>query len=283
MRTRVVSQRIEVEFDAHKFNIHSQCGEDGLIEFFIKKMKVELGYFVEFGAWDGRHLSNCANLADKGWSGCFIEGSPERYKDLLLTYDNNEKINPVNCFVSPDGDNSLDVILTKVKTPRLIDVLSIDIDGYDYLVWESLREYDVRLVVIEFNPTIPSNVVVVQEELGDKCFGNSLAALWELGATKGYSLVATTGWNAFFVRVEDCKVFGIKTYKPWEIKESLYETYFFHGYNGQVKLAGHGGLLWHGVPFNEEKFQVLPKSLQKLPVGQDEGYFVALQRLKAGL
>ena len=50
---------------------------------------------------------------------------------------------------------------------KLIDVFSIDIDGYDYLVWERLKKYDARLVVIEFNPTIPSNVAV-QKELGDE-------------------------------------------------------------------------------------------------------------------
>lgn len=280
MQVKIINQKIHAEHDDYKFNIYSQNGEDGLIKFFNEKMNVKNGYFVEFGAWDGRHLSNCANLAEHGWSGCFIEGDQKRFQDFLVNYKNNEKIVGVNRMVSPSGEASLDSILFNVGAPKLIDILSIDIDGFDYLIWESLLKHDARLVVVEFNPTIPANVSVIQDEVGGTCFGNSLAALWELGVLKGYELVACTALNAFFIRSDDCKKFKIPGYKPWELKDLEFETFLFHGYNGNVKLAGHGGLVWHGIQYDEEKFQILPRRLQLLPAGQEDSYFIELGQFK---
>lgn len=283
MITRTISQLVAAEYEKYKRDVFSQRGEDGVIEYFLKKMGVDAGYFVEFGAWDGKYLSNCAYLAQQGWSGCFIEGDGERYLDLMRNYCDNDKVEKVNCFVVPEGDNSLDSVLARIGAPRELDVLSIDIDGYDHAVWEHLANFDVRLVVVEYNPTIPANVVHIQNEYDQTCFGNSLAALWELGLKKGYRLIATTDWNAFFASSEDCEEFGIPSYTPWEIKDTRFETYLFHGYNGQIKLAGSQMLVWHGVPMNEANFQVLPLSLQRIPVGQSAEFFFELDRFKSDL
>ena len=52
----------------------------------LKKKNINNGLFVEFGAWDGVHLSNCKLLADNGWNGFFIEAEFNRYKSLLSNY-----------------------------------------------------------------------------------------------------------------------------------------------------------------------------------------------------
>jgi hypothetical protein len=55
-------------------NFTSQFGEDGIIEeILIRLGAVVPKYFVEFGAWDGVHLSNTHSLAKLGWSGLYIE------------------------------------------------------------------------------------------------------------------------------------------------------------------------------------------------------------------
>lgn len=54
-------------------NIHSQAGQDGIIEKIFKTLGVKNGNFVEFGAVDGILLSNCRKLYEEGWSGVFIE------------------------------------------------------------------------------------------------------------------------------------------------------------------------------------------------------------------
>ncbi|MCH8063598.1 MAG: hypothetical protein IH861_13975 [Chloroflexi bacterium] len=42
----------------HKRTVTSQDGEDGIVEFIFDRLGVEKGLCVEFGAWDGKHLSN---------------------------------------------------------------------------------------------------------------------------------------------------------------------------------------------------------------------------------
>lgn len=143
-------------------NVASQCGEDGIIEKIFEIISPANNYCVEFGAWDGKILSNCWNLvANKGWSGLFIEGNEIKFKDLLETYGENKKVSCVNKFVSFEGENRLDNILSSVNAPEDIDILSIDVDGIDYFIWESLNEFKPRVIVIEFNPTIPNDVVFV--------------------------------------------------------------------------------------------------------------------------
>ena len=77
-------------------------------------------------------------------------------------FEDNKSIVAVNRYVSSKGGNSLDNILSKTKIPRNFDVLSIDIDGNDYFVWENLKEYQPKIVCIEFNPTIPNEIEFVQ-------------------------------------------------------------------------------------------------------------------------
>jgi hypothetical protein len=280
MITRTLSQRVATEYEKFKRDVFSQRGEDGVIDYFLKKMGIDTGYFVEFGAWDGKHLSNCANLVEGGWSGCFIEGDGERFRELVSNIEGNNRVKPVNRFITPKGRDSLDCVLAEIGAPRDIAILSIDIDGCDYAVWENLTVFAPRLVVVEYNPTIPANVIHIQDEHDQACFGSSLAAFWELGQKKGYKLIASTDWNAFFATNCDCENFNFSTYSPWEIKDTTFETYLFHGYNGQVKLAGSQMLLWHGVPMSEAAFQILPRSLQKIPVGQSTEFFCELDRFK---
>lgn len=262
-------------------NVHSQCGEDGVIEYLLGLAGVETGYFVEFGAWDGKHLSNSAWLAEKGWSGCFIEGDTARFQDLLRNYEGNQNVAKLNAYVGSSGQNSLDALLRSVDAPVDVTVLSIDIDGNDYHVWEALKDHSALLCVIEFNPTIPAHVGFVQDNEPTLNFGNSLAALWDLGRTKGYSLVAATDWNGFFMPQSVCEKFGIPTYSPEQVKSRKYEAAIFHGYNGKIAVGGETSLVWHGVQFDESDFQILPSVLQELPAGQSPEYYAALDTFKA--
>ena len=46
-------------------NVYSQFGEDGILEELFSRFPAPRdrnSFCVEFGAWDGIHLSNCANL-----------------------------------------------------------------------------------------------------------------------------------------------------------------------------------------------------------------------------
>lgn len=281
MPAKILPQRRTFPFDAHRADVYSQGGEDGVIKYLLGLAGIDGGYFLEFGAWDGKHLSNCAWLAEKGWDGCFIEGDPGRFKDLQNNYGEAQNIAALNAYVTSTGQNTVDRLLDRVAAPKEITVLSIDIDGNDYHVWRSMVQHSAMLCVIEFNPTIPAQVSFIQEDLPELNFGNSLAALWELGVEKGYGLVATTNWNAFFMPNTICEKWAIPTYSPAEIKYTEYEAAMFHGYNGQMEVVGYTELVWHGIPFNGQQFEILPESLQRLPTGRDPMYYQALEAFKA--
>ena len=74
----------------------SQFEEDIFIFDLFKKKNINNGLFVEFGAWDGVHLSNCKLLADNGWNG-FSSGEP-----LTASSGQNEATltlsTPVECY-----------------------------------------------------------------------------------------------------------------------------------------------------------------------------------------
>ena len=61
----------------------AQFNEDKFIYDIFKKKNISSGIFVEFGAWDGVHFSNCKILADNNWSGFFIEANKIEYNKIL--------------------------------------------------------------------------------------------------------------------------------------------------------------------------------------------------------
>jgi hypothetical protein len=267
-------------FNAWRRNVYSQCGEDGIIEQLIYMTGLSQRYFVEFGAWDGRHLSNCAKLADEGWRGSFIEGDKERWGVLNENYANRPDVVRLNAVVGSEGKASLDYILEQIGAPVDFGVLSIDIDGNDYHVWAALKKYTPTIVVVEFNPSIPAPVLFVQDNDSSIQIGSSLLALTRLAGEKGYSLVAATEWNAVFVARELCLAKDIPIYQPWQVKRREQEAYLFHGFDGTMVVAGLRQLIWHGVDYGPTELQLLPSELRKFPVNRTDEYYRALQALR---
>jgi hypothetical protein len=191
----------DLPFNRYQSNVHSQNGEDGVIAEIHKRLNVSAdadNWCVEFGAWDGIHLSNTFHLVERGWNAVYIEGDNKRYGDLLNTARRYPKITPVNAFVARfAGDElSLDSILGKTAIPAEFALLSIDIDSYDCDVWESLKNYTPKVVIIEINSSVPPGIVWRHSE---KTKGNTFSATCNVAKKKGYTLVCHTG-NLIFVR-----------------------------------------------------------------------------------
>jgi hypothetical protein len=243
-------------------NVASQGGEDGIIKRINELLRPENKFCVEFGAWDGKHLSNCYNLiAHENWSAIMIEAHPEKFKELVRTYAGNKNVTPVNRLVSFEGPNSLDNILVEFGAPRDFGVLSIDIDGNDYYVFESLAKFRPELVIVEFNPTIPNDVLFVQEKSFSINHGCSLLALVVLGKQKGYELAVCTQWNAFFVKQEKLATLGVENNFISHLYNPLQDGRIFQGYDGSIHVVGMNSLVWKGgLAVSSEDFQVLPKA-----------------------
>lgn len=232
----------------------SQNGEDGIIEEIFRRLEINKGCYVDFGAGDGFGASNTFGLFLKGWKGVLIEADSQLCKILKENFKErecfqgfrdgagrnidlrpreiqilkNETMN-VECvekFVSLEPGETLDEILSQTKISQEVDLVSIDIDGNDYWVWQSLMNYKVKVIIVEYNPTfhphesktVPYNPRHSRE--GTSYFGASARALYELGRKKNYTLVAHTWSNLFFIQND-----YIEKFRPLSI--------------GRVKKAGH--------------------------------------------
>ena len=248
-------------------NVTSQFGEDGIIAKIFEIIGGGDKWCVEFGAWDGKELSNTRNLiVNKGWSSVLIEADEEKYKDLVATYNDQSKVICLNKKVDFEGVNALDNILRSVSVPEFFDFLSIDIDGSDYFIWESLNLYRPKVVAIEFNPSIPADTEFVQPKDLDVNQGSLLLSIAKLAAKKGYELVAVTLANAFFARKEYFNLFGIKDNSPQAMyKDRRYQTNLFQLYDGTMVISGCKKLIWHDIKISPKDVQVLPKFLRKFP------------------
>lgn len=245
-------------------NVTSQSGEDGIIEYIFTIINPENRYCVEFGAWDGKYLSNCYNLIqNKEWNGLFIEANPIKYEELITNHGDNKKVNCVKEFVEFDGQRSLENIMKREGVPQNFELLSIDVDGIDYFIWENLSEYKPKVVVIEFNPSVPNDVVFVQPKDNNLNQGSSLLALILLGKEKGYELVCCTSFNAIFVLKEYYSSFNISSNLIWHMYRPACDGRIFHGYDSTVYVCGMDRLIWSGVKLHHDDFQVLPLAMRK--------------------
>lgn len=217
-------------------NIHSQNGEDGILEKIFEVIPPVSRVCVEFGAWDGFHLSNTANLWTSGWKGVLIEGVKERYEELKRNVSRFDCI-CVNEFVSRQGASSLDEICKRIGIGPAIDLLSIDIDGDDYYILESLDYLTPRVIVCEYNPTIPAEIDLVAEY--GSYFGASAAALCRLARRKGYELIAVTETNCIFVQADLFQKFSQFETRLERIKSERQLVYLVTSYAGDYVVCGN--------------------------------------------
>jgi hypothetical protein len=198
-------------FEKYKKDIYSQNGEDGVVEEILNRLDINNGWVCEFGAWDGVHLSNTFSLIEKGFKGVLIEGDEVKFADLLELKKTYSNIFPIQSFVSHlKEEKGLDFLLSKTNLPKNFDVLSIDIDGFDYQVWKSLQFYQPKLVIIEINSSInPNNFSHIHTP--EKYQGTGFAAMNQLGEQKGYKFLCHTG-NMFFIKKELYKKLDIPNY-----------------------------------------------------------------------
>jgi len=203
-------------------------------------------------------------IESKGYSAVLIEADRKRFEELQHNYSNHDSVITVNKFVGFTEDDSLDQILSATPIPSDFDLLSIDIDGNDFHVWKAISKYKPKVIVIEFNPTIPTHIRFAQPADPSINQGASLLSLVELAKKKGYELVSVLPFNAFFVRQEYYPEFQIESNSPEVLRTSLDAiTYLFSGYDGTIFLHGNCTLPWHRINLIESKVQHLPKFLRR--------------------
>jgi hypothetical protein len=196
----------------NEFQVFSQWGEDGIVDYLIRNIKVEREIFVEFGVENYCESNTRFLLINKNWSGLVIDGSLENIQHIRqdsIYWKYNLKV--VQAFIDEDNINNL---LIENGIAGKVGLLSIDIDGNDYWIWKAIDRISPAIVIIEYNSrfgmdkavTIPYSPSFVRSKAHYSCLyaGASLKALVDLGKDKGYSFVGSNaaGNNAFFVRTD---------------------------------------------------------------------------------
>jgi hypothetical protein len=195
-----------------EFRTFSQWGEDGILQHLLRHIAIGRKVFVEFGVENYTESNTRFLLINDNWAGLVIDGSTENI-DYIKCDDLYWRFNlkAENAFINRDNINGL---IRRNGIEGEIGLLSIDIDGNDYWVWEAIDVVAPSIVVVEYNSRFgPERAVTIPYDPGfvrtvahysNIYYGASLAALCLLAKRKGYSFVGcnTAGNNAFFVRSE---------------------------------------------------------------------------------
>lgn len=226
------------DLNTYRNSITSQYGEDGIIKEILNRIGTKNKTCVEFGAGPGKDSSNTWDLISSyGWRGILIE-LQEKPVEKWKKETQNYNVTILNQFVQTNGENSLDCILGKEKVPLDIDLMSIDIDGDDYHIFKEIKIYRPRIIVIEYNSTIPPQTELVQD-LGEKDpYGASARSLLKLAHEKGYKLATTTTTNCIFVAKEEFDKLSIIEPRIEEVFDTSNLTYLISTYGGSNFLMG---------------------------------------------
>lgn len=182
---------------------------DYLIEEIFRRIGVTSGFFVEFGAWDGIYGSNTRKLFKEGWSGILIEPDETRFNNLQNNYSDNQEVTTLNTLITTSGDDIFDNVVDQYVS-GVIDFCSIDIDGMDLDVFETIEKHLPNVICIEggqmLNPThgkrLPTNISKHNIQQGIRVMNDSFEK-------KGYKLICTYQ-DSFFVKEEYYGMFNVK-------------------------------------------------------------------------
>ena len=192
---------------AHEAQVFSQSGEDGIIGEIFRRIGPASRRFVEIGVGDGLE-NNTAYLLARGWSGSWLEGSARAVREARHHFRGPVAAGRLAILETMVTAEGVVPALESLGVPIEFDLLSVDVDRNTYYVWQALAAYRPRVVVVEYNSTIPpSDEWVVDYDAsklwnGTNYFGASLKSYELLGRRLGYVLVGCglAGTNAFFVR-----------------------------------------------------------------------------------
>ena len=195
---------------AYEFTVFSQWGDDGIIQYLINRLDIKSKYFVEFGVENYTEANTRFLLINNNWGGLIMDGSKAnidevKNSEIYWKYD----LKALDVFITTDNINKL---IVENETPEDLGILSIDIDGNDYWIWENIDTINPIIVIAEYNSvfgidkpwSVPYQADFVRTEahFSNLYFGCSLLSLCDLANKKGYYFVGcnAAGNNSYFIR-----------------------------------------------------------------------------------
>lgn len=216
-----------------EFQVYSQWGEDGIIEYLVSKIPIENKFFIEFGVENYNESNTRFLMMNRNWSGLVIDGTKENIeyiqnRDYFWKYN----LTAVHSFITKENINNLIYdSLNSLSLDKDIGLLSVDIDGVDYWILNEISCIDPSIIICEYNGLFGNNkpLTVPYDEkfvTGDKHYSNlywgaNLKAFNDLLTGKGYLYIGSNqqNLNAFFVK----KDLAVKFLPGFEKNDSNFE------------------------------------------------------------
>ena len=214
------------------FKCFSQTDEDGILLFLLSMIGAKKKLCVEICAGDGIECNSANLILNHGWHGLLVDGDSNNVAQGIRFFSRSRytSVYPPRFVCSWITKSSVNDLIAENGFSGEIDLLSIDVDGVDYWIWEAIKAIDPRVVVLEYNDILgPDRSCTVPYSDQFRCSdypmtggmpnfaGASLPAFVKLGMKKGYRLVGINryGYNAFFVRND----LGIGTVPTLDVSE----------------------------------------------------------------
>ena len=224
-----------------EFKVYSQWGEDGIIDHLVANASITSRSFVEFGVESYTEANTLFLLKHRHWRGLIIDGSPEHMESVRR--GNVYWRHDLSVEASFITRGNIDDIIRRNGFAGELGLLSVDIDGNDYWVWQAIGCCRPCIVVSEYNSLFGPAAMISTPYRADfrrtvahpsnMYYGASISALTHLAAQRGYTLVAgnSAGNNVFFVR-NDC----LGPLKPQTVEQAYVKAGFreSHSATGEV-------------------------------------------------
>ena len=208
-----------------EFQVFSQFGDDGIIQWLVNQLPIKYKTFIEFGVENYRESNTRFLLINNCWSGLVIDGSEKNTSEIESHRVFTQYDLQVQCsFLSAENIND---VINNAKFHKEVGLLSIDIDGNDYWLWKAIDSIEPVIVICEYNGLFGFSKPYTIEYRKDfvrgaqfpfNYYGTSLRSACDLAQTKGYAFIGCNsgGNNAYFIKKKYIKQLSIPELTPAE-------------------------------------------------------------------
>tara|TARA_B100000989_G_scaffold70706_1_gene49505 strand:+ start:7047 stop:8528 length:1482 start_codon:yes stop_codon:yes gene_type:complete len=251
---------------SHIKKITSQNGEEGVVQHILEKIynnklsNIDGLELCDIGSGDGFFLSQFYYfIKNFKFKGLLIDGDKNHILESKKLFSNYDTIYHENMFI--DKNNNIENFLDKYKFKKDLDLLSIDVDGQDYHIFNSLEKYKPKIIIIESNMTMNSESIIIENEQKNSenyiGIGSSPRAIYELARKKGYKLCLQIFNNLILL---DEKYFELldfeKDYNDQDEIHSAFNLETFQDHKGNVHILSTGPWKFERIINHEDKYTI---------------------------
>jgi hypothetical protein len=190
--------------------------EDGIILYVLSMIEFKARRVVEMCCGSASECMAANLILNHGFDGYLFDESEDNIRHAEYFFRSKK-----DCLLYPPtlkqawvAAETVNDLLRESGCVGEIDLLSLDLDGNEYWVWQAIDAINPRLLIVETLNIAPSDRSITIEYRSDFCYHDqpeedfrsaSLLAMVRLCKRRGYRLIGAHrhGFNAFFLRNDE--------------------------------------------------------------------------------